>query len=94
VAGSGVRLVDSASAVADAVIGDHAELIDTSHRDAGDVHIQLTDASDRFLRIATAILGRDPPDAGCRMPDAGCRMPDAGCRMPDAGCRMPDATKS
>jgi glutamate racemase len=60
VAGPDVRLVDSASAVADAVIGDHAELIDTSHGAAGDVHIQLTDASDRFLRIATAILGRDP----------------------------------
>ena len=60
VAGSNVRLVDSASAVADAVTGDHADLIDTSFGATGDVHIQLTDASDRFLRIATAILGRDP----------------------------------
>jgi hypothetical protein len=55
-----VRLVDSASAVADAVITDHSELIDTSDGTTGEVHIQLTDASDRFLRIANAILGRDP----------------------------------
>jgi glutamate racemase len=60
VVGPEVRLVDSASAVADAVIGDHAELIDTSAGATGDVHIQLTDASDRFLRITKAILGRDP----------------------------------
>lgn len=60
VVGSNVRLVDSASAVADAVISDHAELIDTSAGSTGEVHIQLTDASDRFLRIANAILGRDP----------------------------------
>jgi glutamate racemase len=60
VVGSDVHLVDSATAVADAVATDHAELIDTSHGNRGDVHIQLTDASDRFLRIATAILGREP----------------------------------
>ncbi len=60
VVGPDVRLVDSASAVADAVITDHSELIDTSDGATGEVHIQLTDASDRFLRIANAILGRDP----------------------------------
>lgn len=60
VVGPNVHLVDSASAVAEAVISDHAELIDTSHGKKGDVHIQLTDASDRFLRITSAILGRDP----------------------------------
>ena len=60
VAGPDVRLVDSASAVAEAVVSDHAELIDTSHGIQGEVHIQLTDASERFLRIATAILGREP----------------------------------
>jgi len=60
VVGPNVHLVDSASAVAEAVISDHAELIDTSHGKRGDVHIQLTDASERFLRIATAILGREP----------------------------------
>ncbi len=60
VVGPNVHLVDSASAVAEAVVTDHAELIDTSHGNRGDVHIQLTDASERFLRIATAILGREP----------------------------------
>ncbi len=61
VVGPTVHLVDSASSVTDAVLGDYSELIDTSHGDPGDVHIELTDASDRFLRIATAILG-DQPD--------------------------------
>jgi glutamate racemase len=60
VVGPDVQLVDSATAVTDAVVGDHAELIDTSHGETGDVHIRLTDASDRFLRIAFAILGREP----------------------------------
>ena len=60
VVGPDVHLVDSASAVADAVIAEHAELIDTSHGEPGEVHIQLTDASERFLRIATAILGHEP----------------------------------
>jgi glutamate racemase len=60
VVGPEIQLVDSASSVTDAVVGDHAELIDTGHGGRGDVHIQLTDASDRFLRITNAILGRDP----------------------------------
>ena len=60
VVGPQVQLVDSASSVADAVLSDHSELIDTAGGVVGDVHIQLTDASDRFLRITNAILGRDP----------------------------------
>jgi glutamate racemase len=60
VVGPGVQLVDSASSVADAILSDHSELIDTAGGVRGDVRIQLTDASDRFLRITNAILGRDP----------------------------------
>lgn len=62
VVGPGVQLVDSAHAVADAVISDCSELIDTAHGEPGTVRIELTDASDRFLRIARSILGRDPED--------------------------------
>jgi glutamate racemase len=60
VAGGEVTLVDSASAVAMTVTTDHSELIDTSSGVEGDVHLQLTDASDRFLRITREILGGDP----------------------------------
>ena len=60
VVGPEVVLVDSASSVAEAVTGDHSELMSPSRGDDGDVHIELTDASDRFLRILRAILGRDP----------------------------------
>jgi glutamate racemase len=60
VVGPDVHLVDSASSVAAAVITDHPELIEAPGDGLGEVHLQLTDASDRFLRIATAILGRDP----------------------------------
>lgn len=60
VVGTDVTLVDSATAVADAVISEHSELIDTSHGDLGSVRLQLTDASDCFLRTTRAILGRDP----------------------------------
>ena len=62
VVGPDVQLVDSAGAVAEAVIGDHSELIDTSTGVEGDVLLQLTDASDRFLRITRDILGREPED--------------------------------
>jgi glutamate racemase len=62
VVGPEVQLVDSARAVADAVISDHSELIDTSHGETGSVHMQLTDASERFLRITREILGREPED--------------------------------
>jgi len=60
VVGRNVQLVDSARAVANAFVAEHGELIDTSDGKPGAVHIQLTDASDRFLRIARAILGGDP----------------------------------
>jgi len=60
VVGPEVRLVDSARAVADAVISDHSELIDTSHGEPGAVRIELTDASERFLRITSGILGSEP----------------------------------
>jgi glutamate racemase len=58
VAGPHVRLVDSATAVAETVIADHGELLDPDS--TGSVRLELTDASDRFLRITRAILGRDP----------------------------------
>jgi glutamate racemase len=60
VVGPQVRLIDSAQAVADAVVTDHAETIDTACGAQGQVHLRLTDASDRFLRIAASILGREP----------------------------------
>lgn len=60
VVGPDVRLVDSARAVADAVIAEHAELVGAAGSGPGSVHIQLTDVSDRFLRIANSILGVEP----------------------------------
>ncbi len=60
VAGPGVRLVDSATAVADTVARDHAGLLRRDRSESGAVHLRLTDASERFLRIATAILGEPP----------------------------------
>jgi hypothetical protein len=59
VVGPAVRLVDSATSVADTVADDHAELV-TGGGSPGTVRLELTDASDRFLRITRAILGRDP----------------------------------
>ena len=60
VAGPAVELVDSAMAVAETVAEDHPTLISTGDDPEGAVRIELTDASDRFLRITRAILGRDP----------------------------------
>jgi glutamate racemase len=60
VAGEAVRLVDSATAVAEAAVTDHDGLLGARPGGRGDVHLQLTDASDRFLRITRQILGRDP----------------------------------
>lgn len=60
VVGPRVQLVDSARSVADAVLTDHAGLISATRDGRGTVHIQLTDASDRFLRIAQEILGHEP----------------------------------
>lgn len=59
VAGPGVRLVDSATSVAETVALDHPELV-THNGPSGSVRLELTDASDRFLRITRSILGRDP----------------------------------
>ena len=60
VAGSEVRLVDSASSVAETVISDHTDLLNPPGGPGGSVSIELTDASERFLRILRSILGRDP----------------------------------
>jgi len=59
VVGPDVQLVDSARAVAETVAGEHTDLISTGTA-KGAVRLELTDASDRFLRITRAILGRDP----------------------------------
>ena len=59
VVGPAVRLVDSATSVAETVADDHADLV-TGGGPPGSVRLELTDASDRFLRITRAILGRDP----------------------------------
>jgi glutamate racemase len=59
VAGPAVKLVDSATAVTDAVLDRHGGLA-TRGSHEGAVTIHLTDASDRFLRITRAILGADP----------------------------------
>jgi glutamate racemase len=61
VVGEGVHLVDSATTVADTVAANHTGILGPTGTD-GEVHIQLTDASARFLRITRAILGRDPED--------------------------------
>jgi len=60
VAGPGVRLVDSASSVVETVVLDHGDLLRASGQARGSVDIELTDASERFLRILRTILGRDP----------------------------------
>ena len=57
VVGEDVCLVDSATSVAETVAGEHGALLGGG---SGEVHIQLTDASDRFLRIARMVLGREP----------------------------------
>jgi glutamate racemase len=59
VVGPDVQLVDSAAAVAETVAEEHSELVATGAGE-GTVRLELTDASDRFLRITRAILGRDP----------------------------------
>jgi glutamate racemase len=57
VVGDGVHLVDSAESVADTVADRHADLV--IHGEAS-VRLQLTDASDRFLRITSMVLGHAP----------------------------------
>lgn len=60
VAGPSVELVDSAGAVATAVLADHAGLLIPIGD--GSIHLELTDASERFLHITRAILGADPQE--------------------------------
>lgn len=55
IAGSGVSLIDSATAVTEAALERHGGLI--SQPGSGRVALHLTDASDRFRRIAVGILG-------------------------------------
>ncbi len=57
VVGPGVRLVDSASAVAAAV---SRARFPRSRGAGGEVHLLLTDRSSHFLRVARAILGGEP----------------------------------
>jgi glutamate racemase len=59
--GSDVQMVDSASSVTEAIVSQHAQLLaPAAARSKGSVEIQLTDASDSFLRVARAILGQEP----------------------------------
>ena len=60
VVGREVRLIDSATSLAASVVADFGGLMDTWAGEDGDVHLQLSDASDRFLGITRRILGRDP----------------------------------
>jgi glutamate racemase len=57
VVGQEVELVDSAESVVKTVTSDHSDLLVGG---GGGVQIQLTDASDRFLRITTMVLGHAP----------------------------------
>ena len=59
VVGPNIQLVDSAGAVAETLAASHPDLLTPVNRQ-GTIRIELTDASDRFLRITRAILGRDP----------------------------------
>ncbi len=59
VAGPNVRLVDSAAAVSQAILDQHSDIAGNGPRQ-GSVTIHLTDANDRFRRIARTILGADP----------------------------------
>jgi len=58
VAGPQVRLVDSATSVAHTVVSEHGPWTESTGR--GRLRIQLTDASDSFLRVAREILGATP----------------------------------
>jgi glutamate racemase len=61
VVGADVQLVDSASSVTEAIVSRHSRLLAPAagiHN--GSVEIQLTDASDSFLRVARAILCKEP----------------------------------
>jgi glutamate racemase len=60
IAGPGVRLVDSAESVTEAVVRRHRGLVVEAPAGRGLLTIHLTDASERFLRIAQTILGEAP----------------------------------
>lgn len=60
VVGARVRLVDSASSLAGAVASAFADRLAVDASRATEIRLQLTDASDNFLRIATGILGDAP----------------------------------
>lgn len=60
VVGPDVRLVDSASSVAEAVFQSYREEPPAGDGRQGEVFIHLTDTSDHFLRVAQAILGAAP----------------------------------
>lgn len=59
VAGPQVRLVDSATAVSQAILDRHPDIVGGG-TGLGDVTVHLTDANDRFRRIARSILGTEP----------------------------------
>lgn len=59
VAGPGVTLIDSASAVSDAVV-ERYRGTPTGRPGSGRVVLHLTDASDRFRRITRTILNKEP----------------------------------
>ncbi len=69
VVGPGVRLVDSASSVAAAVVADHHG--QRAGCGSGRVVVELTDGSDHFRNVARAILGRDPEHLELVDVDAG-----------------------
>jgi glutamate racemase len=56
VVGPDVALVDSASALAEAVVADYPAVLVGAGE--GATRLELTDASDNFLRVAAAIVGR------------------------------------
>jgi len=58
VAGPSVKLIDSAGALTDTVIDKHSSLFGHPG-EAAEIRLHLTDASERFLRIARNILGSD-----------------------------------
>jgi len=62
VAGPDVVLVDSASAVAEAVAATPGAVVEGAPRDDPRIFIHLTDASDHFLGVARRILGAPPRD--------------------------------
>lgn len=87
VATGAVRLVDSASSVAAAVAEHLASCQADGQEDpradgrvadpdrAGEIRLQLTDASESFLRVASAILGRRPEELDVELVSLGTEGP-------------------